>query len=186
MDHQKIRINRFWNFLRYLIIPFVLLFLLNYHVERTYLPPQTTFTFGEHCNYYGYPYEEYSVTTADGYILSIYRIPSTGKAQLGLPVLLIHGLSNSANCFIVNQCTTPPAFILADQNFDVWFGNCRGSHLSRGHTVYDATKDEEYWDWSFTELVLFDLPTFVNFVKNKTGHKKIGMLGHSQGAAAIM
>ncbi|CAG9316506.1 unnamed protein product [Blepharisma stoltei] len=185
MDQQKLRVYlfRIFSFLKWILIPFGICLVISHKIEQTDIPPQATFTFEEHCKFYNYSFEKYTVTTDDDYILSLYRIP--GKNP-GPPVLLIHGLSNSANCFIVNQCAHPPAFILADQNFDIWLGNCRGSHLSRGHKYWNATIDEQYWDWSFPDIALYDLPAFVSFVKNHTGHEKIGMVGHSQGAAAIL
>lgn len=113
-------------------------------IQHAEISPYTTYTFKQHCEQDGYPFEEYNVTTPDGYILSIYRIPGK-NSNPGAPILLAHGLSNSAHCFILNQCTKPPAFLLADENYDVWLGNSRGSHLSRGHTNYTAD-DSQYWD----------------------------------------
>jgi pimeloyl-ACP methyl ester carboxylesterase len=172
--------SRLFFVVKWVGLPLLLIFAFKSMVETVELAPQVTYTFEEHCRKYNYPFEEYNTTTDDGYILSIYRIPRSGP-----PVLLIHGLSNSANCFIINQCSSPPGFILADNNYDVWLGNLRGTHLSRGHKHLDASK-EEYWDWSFTEIIQYDLPALVKFVKKVTGYNKIGLLGHSQGGASIL
>jgi len=158
--------------------------LISVKIDQAELSPYVTYTFKQHCEQDGYPYEEYSVTTDDGYILSLYRIPGKNKNP-GPPVLLVHGLSNSAHCFILNQCTTPPAFRLADENYDVWLGNNRGSHLSREHTNLDPNS-HEYWDWSVAEVIEYDLPPLVKFVKEKTGYEKIGIFSHSQGSGAVL
>lgn len=52
----------------------------------------------------GYPVEEHEVTTDDGYILTLYRIPfgnrSAKTEKLRPPVLLCHALLESSNSFI--------------------------------------------------------------------------------------
>jgi len=75
----------------------------------------------------------------------MYRIPGKNGNKSKGPVIMLHGVSNSSNCFIVNMCTKPPAFILADANFDVWFLNNRGTHISREHETLDPENDEDYW-----------------------------------------
>ena len=157
-----------------------------WYVNSTDLPSVATFSFEEHTTSLGYPFLNYSVVTQDGYILSVYRIPGkTWNSSRNPPVLLIHGLSNSAHCFILNQCSTAPAFKLAEEGYDVWLGNLRGNHLSRQHLNL-TEEQEEYWDWSFPEVIHNDLPAFVKFVKSETGYEKIVMLGHSMGGAAVL
>lgn len=54
---------------------------------------------------HGYPVEVHNVTSSDGYILTMFRIPySPNESELKLertPVLLMHGLLESSNGWIV-------------------------------------------------------------------------------------
>lgn len=165
---------------KWILIPIGLWYAVISHIESADLPPAIHSNFKQDLFDRGIAFEEYQVTTDDGYILSLYRIPGSGP-----PVLLVHGLSNSANCFILNQCTTPPAFFLSENGYDVWLGNMRGSHLSRGHTHLDSSS-EEYWDWTMIELLRYDLISFVKFIKNQTNYEKVALLGHSQGGSVIL
>ena len=161
------------------LLPLLLcLFLLCIH--NTELSPEVTTSFREQCLLHNYPIEEYSVLTEDNYILTLYRIPGKGP-----PVLFLHGLLNSANVFIINQCGASPGFILADAGYDVWFANFRGSHLSRKHLYYDQST-AEYWDWSFQELLMYDFPASVRHVKEATGYPKIAVIGYSLGGSVVL
>lgn len=56
-------------------------------------------------NSHGYPVEVHNVTTKDGYVLSLYRIPGSPNSATPLknkiPVLMLHGLFESSNSWIV-------------------------------------------------------------------------------------
>lgn len=46
---------------------------------------------------HGYPFESYSVTTEDGYILNLFRIPPPiGSESNAQPVFLQHGIATSS------------------------------------------------------------------------------------------
>lgn len=49
------------------------------------------------------------------------------------------------------------AFRLATAGYDVWLGNNRGTKYSMGHTTL-SNKDKAYWEFSYTELGLYDAP----------------------------
>ncbi|CAK8566515.1 unnamed protein product [Lathyrus sativus] len=129
----------------------------------------------------GYQCEEHTVTTNDGYILSLQRIPTgrSGKKADKPPVLLQHGLLCNAVVWLFNSPIESLGFILADSGFDVWLANGRGSKYSTGHTTL-TPNDMAYWDWSWNELASHDLPASVEYVFNLTG-QKIHYAGHSQG-----
>lgn len=70
-------------------------------------------------------------------------------------------------------------FILADQGFDVWVGNVRGTRWSHGHISLLDT-DKEFWEWSWQELALYDLAEMLHYIHAITS-SKIFIVGHSQG-----
>ena len=78
----------------WIVIPLLISGLFVAYVSNTELSPEATTNFHEQCQRYNYTTEEYEVITEDGYILSLFRIPGKGP-----PVLLLHGLFNSANTF---------------------------------------------------------------------------------------
>jgi lysosomal acid lipase/cholesteryl ester hydrolase len=100
------------------------------------------------------------------------------------------------------------AYILADRGFDVWIANTRGTRWSSRHISLDSssrvrllTPDkncrrypypfpfsslkflvvsyrQEYWDWSWDDLVVKDMPNMVDYVCTHTGQKP-HFVGHS-------
>ncbi|XVF71826.1 hypothetical protein PTKIN_Ptkin12aG0070800 [Pterospermum kingtungense] len=129
----------------------------------------------------GYVCEEHKVTTEDGYILSMQRIPvgRSGKKADKAPVLLQHGILVDAAAWLLNSPDESLGFILADNGFDVWLANTRGTKYSSGHTSLNPN-DSAYWEWSWDELVQYDLSAFVQYVHDQTGQKS-HYVGHSLG-----
>ncbi|XP_025812682.1 triacylglycerol lipase 2-like isoform X2 [Panicum hallii] len=139
---------------------------------------------------YGYPCEEYQVTTEDGYILSLKRIPhglsnADNSTEDRTPVLLFHGLMVDGFCWLLSTPKQSLGFILADAGFDVWIANCRGTKSSRKHTSL-TPEDPAFWDFSWDELAAYDLPAVLQFVYNQTGGKKVHYVGHSLGTLIIL
>eukprot|EP00250_Pteridium_aquilinum_P026771 c33565_g1_i1 orf=187-1359(+) len=130
----------------------------------------------------GYPCLEYKVTTDDGFILGVQRVPygRTKNARvLHPPVFLQHGLFQGGDTWFENSPEQSLGFILADAGFDVWVGNVRGTRWSHGH-VSLPKHAKEFWDWSFDELALSDLPAMLELVHNET-QSQVYYVGHSQG-----
>ncbi|XP_020211110.1 triacylglycerol lipase 2 [Cajanus cajan] len=130
----------------------------------------------------GYTCEEHKVTTNDGYILSMQRIPvgRSGKKVDKPPVLLQHGIFSDAKTWLGNSPDESLGFILADNGYDVWLANARGTQYSNGHKTLNPN-DKAYWDWSWDELASYDLPAFVQYVYNYTGQQRMHYAGHSLG-----
>lgn len=72
------------------------------------------------------------------------------------------------------------AYILAEEGYDVWMGNVRGSRYSRKH-IYMDPKQSEFWTFSWHEMGIFDLPAMIDYILEETGQRKLSYIGHSQG-----
>ncbi|KRY72611.1 Gastric triacylglycerol lipase [Trichinella pseudospiralis] len=131
----------------------------------------------------GYRCEEHSVITEDGYILRLQRIPNDGRSSRSgqkLPVLLQHGLLQSASDWVLNSRNHSLGFILADAGFDVWLSNVRGNVYSRRHVSFHP-KSQEFWAFTIDQMANYDLPAIINFVLNETSAPSLHYAGHSQG-----
>jgi len=127
------------------------------------------------------------VTTKDGYILQLYRIPG-GKNSTAInpkPVLLQHGFISSSETWVFHYENKTYSYYLANHGYDVWLGSNRGSSPSRSHVKYNPDKDVEFWNFSYHEMGVYDLPAMIDYIKNVTGKSKITYFGHSQGSAQI-
>ncbi|XP_045797196.1 triacylglycerol lipase 2 [Trifolium pratense] len=133
---------------------------------------------------HGYKCQELQVTTQDGYILSLQRIPEgRGKGSNGgtrkQPVLLQHGVLVDGMTWLMNSPEQDLPLILADNGYDVWIANTRGTRHSRRHVSLDPS-NPAFWKWSWDELVTYDLPAVFDYVYSQTG-QKINYVGHSLG-----
>ncbi|XP_010524257.1 PREDICTED: triacylglycerol lipase 2 isoform X2 [Tarenaya hassleriana] len=131
---------------------------------------------------HGYICQEHEVTTRDGYILNMQRIPegrvSNGKTTRQ-PVLIQHGVLVDGMTWLLNPAEQNLPLILAEEGFDVWIANTRGTRFSRRHNFLNPD-EPTYWNWSWDELVTYDLPAFFDYVHSKTS-QKIHYVGHSLG-----
>ncbi|KAJ8763469.1 hypothetical protein K2173_002352 [Erythroxylum novogranatense] len=130
----------------------------------------------------GYPCTEHTIQTKDGYLLALQRVSSRNanlRASLGPPVLLQHGLFMAGDAWFLDSPEQSLGFILADEGFDVWVGNVRGTFWSHGH-VSLSVRDKEFWDWSWQELAMYDLAQMLHHIISTT-NSKVFLVGHSQG-----
>ncbi|XP_071710112.1 triacylglycerol lipase 2-like isoform X2 [Rutidosis leptorrhynchoides] len=133
---------------------------------------------------YGYKCQEIDVMTEDGYILSVQRIPEGrddhgGYRRNRQPVLLQHGVLVDGMTWLLNSPEQSLALILADNGYDVWIANTRGTSFSRRHISIDPSKPE-FWNWTWDEIAARDLPAVIAFIFNQT-NQKIHYVGHSLG-----
>ncbi|KAK7823096.1 triacylglycerol lipase 2 [Quercus suber] len=99
----------------------------------------------------GYVCEEHKVTTQDGYILGVQRIPvgMTNTTANRPPVLLQHGI-----------------FMIMD--------------LMCGLEIIEAQNLAAYWEWTWAQLANDDLPAMYDYIHNQT-RQKLYYVGHSLG-----
>ncbi|XP_059621164.1 lipase 3-like [Phlebotomus argentipes] len=142
---------------------------------------------------YGYPVETHVAQTADGYLLTMHRIPygrapGAGPAPNKPVVFLQHGLLCSSADWVVIGPSRALAYLLADEGYDVWMGNARGSTHSRAHITLnpDGLLDRyEFWNFSWHEIGVYDLPAMIDYTLEATGQIKLSYVGHSQGTTSL-
>ncbi|KAJ2942573.1 hypothetical protein O0L34_g11109 [Tuta absoluta] len=131
---------------------------------------------------YGYKLQKVTVQTEDGYKLALYRIQGKGE-----PVLLVHGLTNSAvDWFTVGKENALP-ILLAEQGYDVWLISCRGTTKeSQGHASLSLPRDAaQYWNFSWDEIGRYDLPVTIDYILKATGKSTLKYVGFSQGTTSF-
>ncbi|KAK4939900.1 hypothetical protein LTR10_019859 [Elasticomyces elasticus] len=94
------------------------------------------------------------------------------------PVLLVHGLLQSAGAYCVNDDDSL-AFLLCKAGYDVWLGNNRCGFQPE-HSLL-RYHDPRMWAWNLRQMGVMDLPAFVSRVLEETGFEKLGLVCHSQG-----
>lgn len=141
----------------------------------------------------GYPCETHTLTTEDGYILELHRIPhgikgTNASYHSNSPrpvVLLMHCLFCSSNDWLMNYPDSALGFIMADQGYDVWMPNSRGNTYSRKH-LYMSPKKKEFWSFSWHEMGYYDLASSIDFILNKTKEEKLSFVGYSLGSPILI
>lgn len=119
----------------------------------------------EQIKYLGYPLEVYDVTTQDGYILQLHRIPHgyVNDSKRRKPVVLfIPGMFCTSGVLIINGPNRSLPLLLADLGYDVWIGNQRGTTYSRRHVTYTDTSifNPQYWNFRCINRIYVELQLF--------------------------
>jgi len=132
----------------------------------------------------GYVCDEHHVATEDGYVLEMLRVAKHDIAHnaTALPVLLNHGLLCYSGMWVWAGREMSLPYMLADLGMDVWLGTFRGGRGSDTHTSLDKNSDE-YWQFSYDHIAMYDVPTMINYVLFITNSSSINYIGHSMGGS---
>ncbi|XP_071558741.1 lipase 3-like [Temnothorax nylanderi] len=130
----------------------------------------------------GYPFELHHVTTKDGYILAVHRIPNRSNKTIEnhRVVLIMHGLLGCSVDWLITGRNRSIAYLLADNGYDVWLGNSRGTTNSKNHTIL-SIQNARFWDFSWHEMGMYDLPATIDYILYQTGQQQLFYIGFSQG-----
>jgi pimeloyl-ACP methyl ester carboxylesterase len=131
--------------------------------------------------YTAVPQEQRNHKSAD--IFTSSEIPGRVRKQFSdgerrYPVLLMHGLLQSAGAYCTNDDDNL-AFFLCKNGYDLWLGNNRCGFDLR-HTLLQY-HDPRMWAWNIRQMGVMDLPALISRVLSETGFGKVGLVCHSQG-----
>ncbi|MCJ1467560.1 hypothetical protein MMC07_006185 [Pseudocyphellaria aurata] len=101
-----------------------------------------------------------------------------GNGKRKYPVLLVHGLLQSAGAYCTNDDDSL-AFFLCKSGYDVWLGNNRCGFRPQHDTLHYG--DPRMWNWNIRQMGVLDLPSLISRVLAETGFEKLGLICHSQG-----
>lgn len=161
----------------------------------------------------GLDIEEFKVQTEDGFIITLWHVYNpleftpmsdaeraargpdifTGEGSSRhrllpskkpkFPILLIHGLLQSAGAYCTNDDDSL-AFYLCKSGYDVWLGNNRCGFKPE-HTLLSYS-DPRMWAWNIRQMGVLDLPALTSRVLSETGFEKLGLIAHSQGTTQTL
>lgn len=132
--------------------------------------------------FWGYKMENYTVRTDDNYLLTLHRIANHNSSYP--PILFQHGILLASDVWILRGPHEDLALLLANEGFDVWLANTRGNCYSKEHMYYKYG-EKRYWDFSWHEVGIYDIPAMVNFILKRTGSSQLIHVGHSMGNTAF-
>lgn len=107
----------------------------------------------------GYPFQSIMVTTSDGYLLELHRLPRPGSDRV---MFLQHGIMDSSYSFVANGASEGLAYRAFDKGYDVFMGNFRGTSSLRHKK--ETISAREYWDFTLDDHADRDLDAFVQAI----------------------
>ena len=133
--------------------------------------------------------ETHFAQTLDNVELKMFRFGKHEANEETRPVVFMqHGLGSSSDLWILTQ-NQSLAYTLFDLGYDIWLGNFRGNQYSKNDTTIEAgdiiLETSDFWDHSFYEMAVYDLPAQLNYVLNYTGAEKLHYFGHSMGTLTM-
>ncbi|XP_013137820.1 PREDICTED: lipase 3-like [Papilio polytes] len=138
---------------------------------------------------HGYVSEQHTVVTEDGYILTMFRMTKGRNCRRPIkrpPVLLMHGLLMSSDCFMDSGPNAGLAYLISDLCYDLWLPNIRGTYYSRSHIKLNPDVDKDYWDFTNLEFGYYDIPASIDYILRHTKSEKLNYIGFSQGGSTFI
>lgn len=155
----------------------------------------------------GFAGEEYHLKTSDGYPITVYHVlnPFADPKTLNkFPVIIFHGLGGDSTQMIshsvfararkpiIGQLTAMKgddclAFMLSNNNFDVWLADFRGVNLNDRNASQDTDpfKSQRFWDYTLDEQALYDAPRHIGFVLEQTQAQKAFLVTYSESTSLL-
>jgi predicted alpha/beta hydrolase len=96
----------------------------------------------------------------------------------GIPVFMLHGAVENGRIFY-SESGRGLAPYLAQQGYDVFIGDLRG----RGQSIPTINRQSNYGQ---TESILYEIPAFINKIKEIKGDVKQHWMGHSWGGVLLL
>jgi len=125
--------------------------------------------------------EEVTVVTKDRYVNTIWILTSRDSSNRnGRSIILQHGLIDQAWSFVILGKDSL-AKKLCEEGYRVYLPYNRGTQFSRSHLDYESTPNSDYWNFSFDHLAEYDLPSVINYIKERDQVEQVYFIGHSQG-----
>ena len=142
------------------------------------LPLKPSTTIEEYLNELQIPLENHYVTTSDGYILNVHRLPNPNATKT---IFLQHGILASSWCWLIHTHYAP-AVLLYRQGYEIFLGNNRGNIFSTNHT-HLKTDSKQFWNFTFDDMAHKDLPAMLSYTSKvmKNPNAKITYVAWSQG-----
>ncbi|KAK8758435.1 hypothetical protein V5799_003933 [Amblyomma americanum] len=132
----------------------------------------------------GYPFERHRVATSDGYVIELHRIPWGRRPPRDTrhrpAVLIMSGVLGDSSNWVLDFPNQSLGYVLADHRYDVWMANTRGNSYGKQHRSRKV-RSPAFWNFSFHEHALLDLPAQIDYVLGATGQQSIPYVGVSQG-----
>ena len=106
----------------------------------------------------------------------------------------MHGTSMDATTWFtpeifgisLDEGEDPLPIRLLKKGCDVWLGNMRGTQYSRKHTTLNSSDPtSDYWNFSWAEKGMLDVPAAIDKIKEETGESKVAYIGASQGTTIM-
>jgi hypothetical protein len=131
---------------------------------------------------FGYECEEHTVQTKDGYLLTIFRIPSRineNEPKFKPAVLMQHGFLSNAASWLANGPHESIPLELVNSGFDVWLGNTRENSFGRKHIKLNP-ETPEFWKFSLDEVAEYDIPAIVDYISECKEKESNGKLSNEE------
>ncbi len=138
------------------------------------------------------PCSDAFVTTIDGWQLGVRRIRPPVSDPHKLPVVLCHGLGLNATFWTITDNHLPAQ--LASRGYDVFLFDFRGSgnstqvgRLGRINRRLRQTPFLEVGEgrWNVDDIIRYDVPAVLEYVKQETGSDRVNWVGHSLGGMLL-